>query len=538
VRDVVVVGSGHNALVAACYLAREGLDVEVLERDTVIGGAVSTVERWPGYLVDRGSSLHVMVRHTGIVEELDLAGVGLRYLDVDPWGFLPVPGATGGGVYLQTDLDATLASIEDALGTTAAQGYQRFVDTWAPRQQRLLELLHAAPTLRALGAAGRREGQAEALAGKELAASWLAPASAALDALGDGRLAAGLAWLAAQSGPAPHEPGTAGMLGWIALLHRRSAGRPVGGSGALTAALASRFVSYGGTLSAGDAVTSIATGRSRGVRTASGREIGARTVLAGCHIAETWRLLGRPTEPARSCDGTGLALRLGTTSLPAYADAKAPAHHGMQLLVDDRQQLVSAHRDAAAGTLPGRPPVLVMTPSATDPSLAPPGRHVVTVWGQWHPHDLRGGWTREARAAAAGRMLDVVEDAAPGFRSTIEFQHLQAPPDLERELGLVRGDLMHVAMTADQMFAGRPRPGWSAYRTPVPGLYVTGASTHPGGGVWGASGRTAAQQLLRDRSSLSHRLLGRATARTGDTLGPFLARAARRAVERLPGEQG
>ncbi|MBJ7453425.1 MAG: NAD(P)/FAD-dependent oxidoreductase, partial [Blastococcus sp.] len=138
--DVVVIGSGHNGLVAACYLAREGLSVEVVESDTVLGGAVSTVERWPGVRVDRGSSAHVIIRQSGIVEELDLAAHGLRYLDCDPWGFAPAPspgdaGPDGRPLVFSVDLDATCASIAAACGQDDADAYRRFVAVWGPRSR-------------------------------------------------------------------------------------------------------------------------------------------------------------------------------------------------------------------------------------------------------------------------------------------------------------------------------------------------------------------------------------------------------------------
>ena len=137
-RDVVVIGSGHNALVAACYLAREGLDVEVVERDTVLGGAVSTVERWPGYLVDRGSSAHIMVRHTGIVEDLRLDECGLTYLDMDPWGFAPFGDAAAGeqqAITFSVDLDRTCASIAALCGDRDADAYRAFVTDWGARNE-------------------------------------------------------------------------------------------------------------------------------------------------------------------------------------------------------------------------------------------------------------------------------------------------------------------------------------------------------------------------------------------------------------------
>ncbi len=149
--DIAVVGSGHNGLVAACYLAREGLSVEVVESDDVLGGAVSTVERWPGVRVDRGSSAHVIIRHSGIVEELDLAAHGLRYLDCDPWGFAPAPrpgddGPDGRPLVFSVDLDATCASIAAACGPEDAAAYRRFVAVWAPRSRAVVAAFGRPPT--------------------------------------------------------------------------------------------------------------------------------------------------------------------------------------------------------------------------------------------------------------------------------------------------------------------------------------------------------------------------------------------------------
>lgn len=152
-RDVVVVGSGHNALVAACYLARAGLDVEVVERDTVIGGAVSTVERFPGYRMDRGSSAHIMIRHTGIVEELRLADCGLEYQELDPWGFAPFATAEGGqeAITFSVDLGTTCASIAAVCGQRDADAYERFVTDWADRNARIFGAFQRAPTGASLG---------------------------------------------------------------------------------------------------------------------------------------------------------------------------------------------------------------------------------------------------------------------------------------------------------------------------------------------------------------------------------------------------
>ena len=504
--DVAVVGAGHNALVAACYLAAAGLEVEVLERDVVVGGAVSTVERFPGHRVDRGSSLHVMIRHTSIIEELELGECGLRYTDADPWGYAPAGDSDAPGLVFATDLERTCDSIAAACGTADAVAYRRLIAEFTPAVRRILDVLSGPPTpgriARKVATLGRARG------GGETSRWFLQPADQLLDATFDSeRLRAALAWLAAQSGPPPHEPGTVGHLSWIALMHLRAPGRPVGGSGELSRALAERLTRLGGRVRLGEAATSVTLtgGTVTGVRTSHGRLVRARAVLSGAHIWNTLDLLAAAgAEPPglrariRVGDGIGAAVRLATTALPVYPGAPPDAWHGMQLLVRDRAELRAAYGDFLAGRPPLRPAVLALTPTAQDPSLAPPGRHTVTLWAQWHRYDLAGAGWDEVREGAADAVVARLEEMAPGFSAGVVDRHVQTPPDLERELGLRRGNVMHVEMGLDAMFALRPVPELSGYRGPLPGLYLTGASTHPGGGVFGASGRSAARVLRND----------------------------------------
>ncbi len=203
-RDVVVVGSGHNALVAACYLARAGLDVEVVERDTVLGGAVSTVERWPGYAVDRGSSAHIMVRHTGIVEDLRLDQCGLRYLDMDPWGFAPFgTGDDQRALTFHVDLDATCTSIAAALRRTRRRGLPQLRrSTGRPATPPCSTPSRTSPTPSRLGRHLWGAGRAADVGGLEMSRQFLQPADQLLDEhFTDERLKTALAWLGAQSGP-------------------------------------------------------------------------------------------------------------------------------------------------------------------------------------------------------------------------------------------------------------------------------------------------------------------------------------------------
>ncbi|MGA6207738.1 phytoene desaturase family protein [Nocardia testacea] len=510
--SVVIIGSGHNALVAACYLAREGRRVHVLESDTVLGGAVSTVERFPGHRVDRGSSAHLMVRHTGIVEELELARFGLRYLDCDPWAFAPACPETGAPpIVFHRDLDRTCASVAAACGERDAAAYRHFVTVWEPRARRVMRSFGGAPTggrlLRSFWGLDARDG------GSALSREFLQSGDALLDTWFDNeRLKAALAWFGAQSGPPMSEPGTAPMVAFAALMHTLPPGRAVGGSGALTEALVARLRRDGGEVTAGDAVTAL-TRRVDGwrVSTAAGREYEATTVIAGTHILTTLELLragGFDPEPLRRWQrrirvgpGIGMVVRAATSELPRYPGATpAESATGLQLLVTDRRELALAHGSALGGRLPPRPVVLAMSFSALDPSIAPAGQHQLSLWSQWHPYRLTadGGWARHA-GTEADRIIAELDRHAPGFADSVLDRHVQTPVDLEREMGLRGGNVMHVEMSLDQMMLWRPLPELAGQRVPgAPGLYLTGASTHPGGGVSGASGRTAARLVLRD----------------------------------------
>jgi phytoene dehydrogenase-like protein len=489
--DVAIVGSGHNALITACLLARDGRDVVVLERDSVIGGAVSTVERWPGVRVDRGSSLHVMVRGTGLIEELDLPRFGLRYLDCDPWAWAP-PGIT-----FHADLAHTCEEIGSRLGAAAAREYEALVTAWTPRARLLLEAMGSTVGPRALWRTSRGGRRSPA----ELVRSSLASADTTVDEhVSDPTLRGVLAWLAAQSGPATHEAGTAALLCWAFAMHDGlTPGRPVGGSGMLTQALADCLRSHGGRIITGDEVTAIevTAGHASGLRTASGRQVDARVVVAGCHALSTARLCAEHLAPVQRnraerllqpSPGMGMVLRCRTRAAPLGS------HAGMALLVTSRGQVAASNADYQAGRDPADPPVLAMTPTVGDASLAPAGEHVVTLWSQWHRRDL--DWDGAVRERAVQRILATTERHCPGFGDDLLDVHPQTPADLERELGLLGGDVMHLPTTLDRLAGLRPLPEWSR-RTPIPGLFTTGASTHPGGGVWGASGAMTADLVTR-----------------------------------------
>lgn len=525
-KTVAVIGSGHNALIAACYLAKSGLAVDVFEKDSVIGGAVSTVQRWPGYEVDRGSSLHIMLRFTGIVEELELEACGLKYLDADPWAFAPFwqgePGASEQvSITFQSDLTKTCESIEGVAGSQDADAYRNFVIDWRARNERIFEIFQSEPTPKAMGQSlfrSRQKGNWRKFIrfgrndGLVRSRDFLLPADSLLDQhFQNENLKTALAWLGAQSGPPTHEVATADLMAWVALLHGTPPWRAMGGSGSLTKALAKKLIKLGGQIHTNSEVVEITFKHDvvTGLRCQDGEKIKADMVMAGCHISHTAKMVkAHPisqqiSSQVRVGNGLGMAVRLATNALPPYPAAKnnPGAYAGMQLLVPNRQHLKSSYADFLAGKNPENPAVLAMSFSSIDPTIAPPGKHNLTLWAQWHPYRLKDSNWVDQRKIATERIIEQVEHVAPGFTDTIEQVYTQTPEDIETELALVNANVMHVEMTLDSTFWWRPLPEISRYRMPIKGMYLTGASTHPGGGVFGASGRSAARALLADLDS-------------------------------------
>ncbi|HEX8453452.1 MAG TPA: NAD(P)/FAD-dependent oxidoreductase [Longimicrobium sp.] len=538
--DVAIVGAGHNALIAAAYLARAGHSVEVFERAARPGGAVQTRDDiFPGCRIDVGSSAHILIHLTPILAELELERYGLRYVDCDPWAFYPLE--DGRSIYFHRDVARTCESIA-AISPRDGEAYPRFLDEWRPISLAVLRAFQDVPTPLKLGWTMATGGGFAKKKGAESAAmlqTILGSYRQLIDrTFRHPAVRAAIEWIAAQSGPPPLELGTAPLAGWQPLYHESGVKRAVGGSGALTTALVAAIEDHGGRVHTSTPVRRIVVegGRAVGVEVADGAEPGlpldspaitggrtrmvrARTVLAGCHAATTFlRLLADAPEAAAMRDqvanarignGFGMILRCVTSQLPAYAGwegdparggdgAPGPMHQGLQLLCPPAPFLDAAYADYLRGEAARDPAVVAMTWTAVDPSLAPPGKHLLFAWAQWHPYALAGGraWDDE-RGRAADDILRAVGRFAPNVPDCVEQVHIQTPLDLERELGLYNGNVMHLEMSLDQMFMFRPAAGLSGYRTTIPGLYLTGASTHPGGGVFGASGRTAARIVAK-----------------------------------------
>lgn len=514
--DVIVIGAGHNGLVCACYLAKEGLDVLVVERRGIVGGAVCTEEIIPGYRFDVGSSAHIMFRSTPIMEELDLAAHGLEYLAMDPWAYHPIPDSDT-GIAFYRDIEKTCASIA-AVSPRDADAYRAFVEKWAILNEGVWEAFLKPPTPGNLfGTIFRRNvfsPKSRKLWSSMDTVRQLMGSYGRLieETFENEHLRAALTWLAAQSGPAPDEIAAADFAGWQPMIHKHGAWRAKGGSGALTQALAKKFVSEGGTIVLDAPVRRVRAGFV--VETAAGDFCG-RKVVSACHVKTAFlelldpdlvpSELRRRVEKIRVGNGFGMVVRHAVAELPMWGpSSRAPRvedyHSGLQLLCASREDLRDAHLDYLAGCPPDNPAVLAMTFTAIDPTLAPEGKHTLFAWAQYHPYELRNGEHWDAIAEReADKIWETLCRRAPNLRGKRIGRFIQTPLDIERRLALPRANVMHVEMSFDQMFAFRPLPELSAYRSPVRGFYLTGASTHPGGGVFGASGRNTAHVVLRDR---------------------------------------
>ena len=501
--DAIIIGAGHNGLVCACYLAKAGYKTLILERRPVVGGAVVTEEIWPGYRIDLGSSVHLMIHRTPIVADLNLAHYGLEYIEMDPWASLPLP--DGRAICFHRDLGKTCQSIAQ-VSPRDAVAYEDFVKRWMPVTRGVFEAFQKPPTMASFGRHvifAKSPGRSTADALRMIVSGY---GRLLEETFESAEMRAALGWLGAQSGPAPSEPGTGPFAAWWGAVHETGAFRARGGSGMLTVALRRAFEALGGTVLTDAPAERIIMegGAARGV-IAGGETYTARAVVAACHVMTTFQKLLRPEDvPADLANrlkavnvgnGFGMTVRCATSALPDYgAGQPHQVHQGMQLLCPTPEFLTDAYADYVGGYPSRKPPVLAMTFTALDGSIAPPGKHIVQLWSQYFPYKRRDGrdWD-EAREEVADTICETLYSYAPNMRGAIENRFIQTPLDLERTLGLVGGNVMHVEMSLDQMFSFRPLPELAEYKTPLPGLFLSGASTHPGGGVFGASGLSAAR---------------------------------------------
>ncbi len=503
--DTIVIGAGHNALVCAAYLARAGQRVGVFERAETLGGASATRELLPGHQFDVGGSTHSFIHLTPIERDLALRAYGLRYIDLDPLFFMPF--SDDSSLVMWRSIERTCESIA-RISPSDADAYRRFCQEWTPIVLTIADLMMTIPTplrlARALsaGLATKRGWRVQYLPRLRLSIRQFLVATFRSE-----QVKALLGWLAAQVGVGLDEPGGAVYVIWQVIYHECGISIPRGGSGELAQALARAITAHHGIISVSTEVRRILVeqGQAVGVETASGHRFFARQVVSGAHIKTTARLLDGAMPPRmarrigqlKTTNGGGVVLRLAVSALPTYrAYADPLTQRAVQLIAPTLDAIAAAGREFAAGLRSTRPLLSALTYSAADSTRS----RTISVWAQYYPYRFSDGaaWDAATEAQVASEIVETLEQYAPGVRASILDQRLDSPRTFESELGLIGGDLQHIGVTFDQMFLLRPGLRMSAYRTPIDGLYITGASTHPGGGITGMPGWNAARVILRE----------------------------------------
>lgn len=521
--DVVVVGGGHNGLAAGTYLAKAGLSVVVLERRDVAGGMTAPVEYFPGYrasITNSPGSLEPL-----IVAELDLHRYGLEFLRPDPSLIYPFPG--GRGFVGWRDRAASLAQIA-AFSARDAERYYPFFAYLEEFARRLdISIFEPPPRFAQLVARIDDDESEEMFAKimlgsvKDLLDEWFESAEVKA-------LVASVAIVANLAGP--RTPGTVIRLMARPLslrsmpagdvydprrqVMRGSTGLPRGGMGAIAVAMTNAFHAAGGELRTGVAVTGIDVQdrRCTEVVLAGGDTVRAGTVVSNLNPRTT--LLDLVAEDAvppevrarlRSAPMHGSAFKMGLAldGLPEFAMASSRSEvelfAGCQFRIAPSMDYMERNYDEAKYGFTVQEPMLWgLTPSVLDDTVTPPGKHVMSVNVFHAPYDLAtGSWDTE-KEVFGKRCIDTLEQYVPNIKNIISDVRFWSPVDLEDEYGLLGGNITHGDTMPGQMFSFRPVSGWSAYRTPVEGLYLCGAGTWPGGSVSGVPGRNASRAVLAD----------------------------------------
>ncbi len=521
--DAVIIGGGHNGLTAAAYLAKAGWKVLVAEQRHILGGATTSDQVVPGYTFSVLSYVVSLLRPE-IIRDLDLARHGLEILPLDGT-FTPLH---GDWLWRRDDHDATMREIR-RWSAADADAYQEYGQLMADMARFIKPILGMVPPDIAsldprdwLGVLGLARDFARLPDRQQAAFVGLMTMSAAdfldqwfeTDPLKATMSASGIigTFLGVRS------PGTAYVL-----LHHymgeidgafRAWGLHKGGTGAISYAIASAARAAGAEIRTESGVAHVkltADGdRATGVVLESGEEIDANVVVTSTDVRRSFLQLVDPSVLPEDFvaqvrrfrfRGSSGKVNLALDALPRFTSSPDGSEHlrGAMSISPSLEHMERAYDDAKYGRFSRRPYVDIVIPSLVDPSVAPPGKHVMSCFVQYAPYDLAEGpqdWDRQ-KDAFGDAVIDLVSEFAPNLRDVIVDRQVVTPLDMERGWGLTEGNIFHGELTLEQLFFSRPVPGWARYRTPIQDYWMCGSSTHPGGGIMGANGRLAALELLK-----------------------------------------
>jgi phytoene dehydrogenase-like protein len=520
--DVIVIGGGHNGLTNAAYLAKAGKKVVVLERRHVLGGAAVTEEIIPGFLFSECSYVVSLLRPE-IIRDLDLPRHGLEILPLDGT-FTPMP--SGDYLWRMNDHGRTVREIRRH-SRVDAEAYEEFSKMMTPMcrfVKPILSMIPPDPTtlrpkdLRQLHFLMQRFRdlssderytliQLMTMSAADFLDQWFET-----DVLKATMSASGIigTFLGIRS------PGTAYVL-----LHHymgeidgafRSWGFSRGGTGAISNAIAAAAREAGVEIrtKAGVAKIIVKNGRACGVALQSGEELSANVVSSSVDPHLTFEKFLEPNElPGEFLEdvkrykyrGSSGKVNLALDGLPEFRCLPGDGAHlrGALSISPSVEYMERAYDDAKYGKFSRRPYIDMVIPSLTDPSVAPPGKHVMSCFVQYAPYKLaEGTWDDQQRDAFGDNVIDTISEHIPNIRKIIVGRQVLTPLDLEREFGLTQGNIFQGELSLEQLFFLRPVPGWAYYKTPVENLYLCGSATHPGGGIMAAPGRIASQVILKE----------------------------------------
>jgi len=520
--DVIVIGGGHNGLVNAAYLARAGKRVLVLERRHVLGGAAVTEEIFPGFKYSVCSYVVSLLRPE-IIRELDLPRHGLEILPLDGT-FTPMP--NGDHLWRVNDHAKTRREIarHSKLDAEAYDEYGKamiemahFVkpimnmtppDPASLNPKGLLDLLGMGRRFQKLSADDKyNQVQLMTMSAVDFLDQWFET-----DVLKATMAASGIigTFLGVRS------PGTAYVL-----LHHymgeidgafRSWGLSRGGTGAISNAIGDAAREFGAEIRTEAPIAKIIlkNGQAKGVVLENGDEIYAEVVSSSVDPRLTFmKMVGEEHLPTDFVDdikrykfrGSSGKVNMALDALPDFKCMPGPGPHlrGAVSISPSVEYMERAYDDAKYGRYSRRPYIDMVIPTLTDPSLAPPGKHVMSCFVQYAPYNLKDGTWDEQREEFGDTVIDTIAEHAPNIKDIILHRQVLTPLDIERDFGLSEGNIFQGELTLEQLFFLRPAPGWAQYRSPIRNLYMCGSATHPGGGIMGASGRNAAMEILKDK---------------------------------------